>query len=161
MWNGGPGQKDVVLTFDPDEPEPDDVVVSPMSHLGGGTITFELGMLFQTPPGWNLMIMGPINSPKDGLRALSGVIETDWSPYTFTMNWKLTRPGLAVSFAKGEPIAQLMPVHRDSVTRFQPEIRPFWSNHELASRNAEWSKSRLAFNKSLSAKEQQAVAEKW
>ncbi len=161
IWNGGPAKQDVELTFDPNEPKPDDVVVTPMSHFGVGTITFELGMLFQTPPGWNLMIMGPLNAPKDGVSALAGVIETDWSPYTFTMNWKLTRPGLKVSFQQGEPIAHLMPMQRDSVTRFQPEIRQFWSNVDLANRNAEWSKSRTEFSEGLRTHEQKAVAEKW
>ena len=34
--------------------------------------------------------------PKDGISALSGVIETDWLLYNFTVNWIFTRPGVAV-----------------------------------------------------------------
>ena len=160
-WNGGSGKDDVQITFDPDEPVPADNVVKPMSHFGSGTITFELAMLFQTPPGWNMMVLGPMNSPKDGVSPLAGVIETDWSPYTFTMNWKLTRPGLKVPFHKGEPIAHIFPVAKDTVTRFEPEILSFWDNTELATHNAEWSKSRAQFIDDLSEREQKAVAEKW
>ena len=43
--------------------------------------------------GWNTFVTGPMNGIKDGIAPLSGVIETDWSPYSFTMNWRFTRPG--------------------------------------------------------------------
>jgi Family of unknown function (DUF6065) len=43
--------------------------------------------VFRTPPGCNLYVRGPANSPKDGIAALEGIIETDWSEATFTMNW--------------------------------------------------------------------------
>src|SRR3546814_13729675 len=61
------------------------------THFGSGIVTFSLGHLFRTSPGVNLWIKGPSNRPKDGASPLEGIIETDWSPYTFTMNWQLTR----------------------------------------------------------------------
>ena len=42
---------------------------------------------------------------KDGIYPLTGVIETDWSPYTFTMNWRFTRRNHRVHFDAGEPYA--------------------------------------------------------
>jgi hypothetical protein len=44
-----------------------------------------------------------LNSPKDGIAPLTGVIETDWLPYPFTMNWQMTRPG-SVRFDKDEAV---------------------------------------------------------
>ena len=43
------------------------------------------------------------------MRPLEGVVETWWLPYTFTLNWKVITPGV-VTFARGEPLGQLVPV---------------------------------------------------
>ena len=68
--------------------------------------------VFRTEPGWNLFVGGSPNEPKDGLYPLSGVIETDWAPYSFTMNWQFTRPDHWISFEEGEPFCFLYPVQR-------------------------------------------------
>src|SRR5437762_11070709 len=73
------------------------------SHFGEGVLTFQIPFLFKTPDGWNLMVRSPTNSPKDGIAALDGIIETDWAHSTFTMNWRFTR-ACTVEFAIGEPI---------------------------------------------------------
>ena len=36
------------------------------------------------------------------MQPLVGLIETDWLPFPFTMNWVFTRPG-RVRLEKGEP----------------------------------------------------------
>ena len=60
--------------------------------------------------------------PRDGAAPLEGLIETDWAEFTFTMNWKLTRPG-EVSFEADEPFCVVSPVRRHDLTRFSPELR--------------------------------------
>jgi hypothetical protein len=45
---------------------------------------------------------------KDGIQPLVGLIETDWLPFPFTMNWIFTRPG-TVKFEKGEPFCFITP----------------------------------------------------
>ena len=101
MWWGGEGLDSIVI-------EPDPGTIAPaISHFGHGILTFHLPCLFSTEPGAELMVQGPINRPKDGIAALSGVIETDWSPYSFTMNWMFTRPGTPVRFEKGEPYCHI------------------------------------------------------
>ncbi len=92
-----------------------------MSHFGHGILTFHVPFLFRTPPGWNLLVRGPANCPKDGIAALEGLVETDWTDSTFTMNWQLTRPGL-VEFQQGEPVCMIVPQRRGDLERFQPEI---------------------------------------
>lgn len=117
VWNGGA--------------KPSDLTVQPLgegasrlaeSHFGCGVLTFTAGYLVETAPGYNLWVAGPVNRPKDGISPLAGVVESDWSPYTFTMNWLFTRPG-AVRFERGEPFCHFFPVPRGLVEEVEPVIR--------------------------------------
>jgi len=47
----------------------------------------------RTPAGVNLWVKGPANMVKNGVQALEGMVETDWTAASLTMNWKLTRVG--------------------------------------------------------------------
>jgi len=85
IWDGGKSLDSVHVTVGPD------ATPSAISHFGSGILTFHVPCLFRTDPGIDLYATGPVNRPKDGIAALSGIIETDWSPYTFTMNWLFTR----------------------------------------------------------------------
>jgi hypothetical protein len=69
------------------------------------------------------MVQGPINRPKDGIAALSGIIETDWSPYSFTMNWIITRPDTPVRFEKGEPYCHIFPVSCGALRGSSPNLK--------------------------------------
>src|SRR5262249_10365563 len=57
------------------------------SHFGHGVLTFAVTGLFRTEANYDLVVTGPINAVKDGIQPLTGIVETDWSPFTFTMNW--------------------------------------------------------------------------
>jgi hypothetical protein len=84
-----------------------------VSHFGSGIITFHANCIFRTDPETNLWVSGPINTPKDGLAPLTGLIESDWMPYTFTMNWMVTRPGNGSSSKKANPSAFSFLLHVD------------------------------------------------
>ena len=88
-WDGGKGIESIQVRAEGEAPAP------AISHFMQGILTFHVRCLFRTEPGYDLMVQGPINRPKDGIAALCGVIETDWSPLPFTMNWMFTRPGIA------------------------------------------------------------------
>lgn len=118
----------------------------PMSHFGVGIITWTLPFLFRTPPGYNLLVRGPANQVKDGVAPLEGIVETDWSPSTFTMNWRMTRPDTWVTFAKGEPICMIVPQRRGELEEFTPEILPIGADPALDAANARWCESRGQFN---------------
>lgn len=133
----------------------------PLSHFGSGVITFHINALFNTPPGHNLFVTGPINHLKDGIQALTGVIETDWSPYTFTMNWRFTAPNKIIRFQKGEPICAFFPIPRGYVESFEAEIQPLTNNPQLKQNHDEWSASRINFNKDLKVHGSEAQGEKW
>src|SRR5215210_4179466 len=119
-WGGGVEASSLEIDLS-DAPDANFV---PQSLFGSGIVTIHIEGLIRTAPGWNLWVCGPPNTPKDGVAALAGLIETDWSPYTFTMNWKLTRADEWVRFDENEPICFFFPVARGSVERIEPRIAP-------------------------------------
>lgn len=132
-----------------------------VSHFGGGILTFHIPCLFRTPPGTDLFVTGPLNRPKDAIAPLTGVIETDWSPYTFTMNWQFTRPYQRIWFEVDEPFCHLFPVARGQLEAISPAIRKLSEDPELEKEYKQWMESRDNFNASLSDPESQAAREKW
>ena len=129
-WNGGSKRDDVQVIFEGDEAnggnsflgtEKNKVMVE--SHFGSGILTFELRVIISTCPGYDLWVTGPVNEFKDGIQALSAVMETYWMPYAFTMNWKFTRPNLKVRFEKGEPFCFFFPIEHGLVERFNPAFK--------------------------------------
>jgi hypothetical protein len=110
-WNGGPSAQDLELVADDEAPFLGHFANGSFTH---GVLTLHTGYLFRTEPGWHLVVTGPPNAPKDGIAPLTGVIESDWLPYPFTMNWKLTRPG-SVRFEHGEAFCRIFPVTAGSV----------------------------------------------
>jgi len=74
-WDGGKSLDAMkVVSLQSPVDRPLDFVVS---HFGAGVLTFHTGYLFQTDPGYNLYVCGPVNRPKDGAIALTGIVETD------------------------------------------------------------------------------------
>jgi hypothetical protein len=140
-WNGGQGMDDVKITR-----------VSgtcfPTSHFGEGVITWHTGYLFRTESPYGLYVTGSPNEPIHNITCLSGIVETDWLPFTFTMNWKFTAPG-KVHIKQGDVIAHVFPI---DVRIFEEitsaEIAPISSNSDLNKEFKEWSESRNSFNKS-------------
>src|SRR5439155_21136436 len=131
------------------------------SHFGYGVLTFTLNYVFRTPAGWNLYCKGPGNYPKDGITPLEGIIETDWSVATFTMNWKMTTVNVPVEFDIGEPIAMICPVKRGEVESFVPEMRELNAEPALKEAFEQWSASRSKFNRELARGADWAIAKSW
>lgn len=156
VWDGGKGLKSLTIERLEGEGTP-----YAISHFGHGIVTFTLPFLFRTPPGVNLLVRGPANIPVDGATALEGIVETDWTPATFTMNWKLTRPGLPVTFPSGEPIAMLVPMVRGALEAFTPEIRAVDDDAETAREFRAWRKSREAFLGDLNQPGSEANEQGW
>jgi hypothetical protein len=156
VWDGTPSLKSVCIE-NLEGPEP----YLAMSHFGHGILTFTIPFLFRTPPGYNLLVRGPTNLPKDGVYPLDGIVETDWSTATFTMNWQLTRAQHAVTFQRGEPIAMLVPMRRGELESFDPEIRGLYDDPEVAKAFLEWRKSRTQFIQDLPVKGTTANEEAW
>lgn len=92
-----------------------------ISNFGGGVVTWTLPYLFRTPADWHLWVKGPANHPVDGATPLEGIVETDHVLSTFTVNWRLTRPGV-VSWDRGEPICQLVPIRTSQLRGWETEV---------------------------------------
>ena len=137
-WQGEDSTSSLLIEYPEDTPAPQRIA---KSHFGYGILTFQFDLVLCTAPGWNLLARGPANSPKDGIGALDGVVETDWSATPFTMNWKLTRPG-AVSFEQDEPFCLVVPQARGELERFRPEYRTLSDLPALDKRMAAWGASR-------------------
>jgi hypothetical protein len=157
IWNGGPAAEDVTIRLDDDA----DQTQLPQALFGMGTVTFHVAGLIKTPPGWNLWVGGPPNSAKDGIAPLSGIIESDWSPFSFTMNWRLTRPDHWIRFEENEPFALFFPVQRDAVESFVPRCLPIDDDPALKMRFETWSRSRDDFQKRMMTEPPEAPTDKW
>lgn len=145
-WDGGDERSSMTVEYldRADQHEPEEASLA-YSHFGHGILTFEIPYLFRTPPGYNLLVRGPANWPKDGAYPLEGLVETDWSVATFTMNWKLTRPGHPVEFGSGEPVCMVVPQRRGELEGFAPEVRDLNDDLVTAYDYWRWLESRWRF----------------
>ena len=130
-------------------------------HFGSGILTFHVGALFRTAPGTNLFVMGPTNMPKHGIAALDAVVETDWSPATFTMNWKFTAPGVTVRFDEDEPFCAFFPVTRGALEKIEPRLERMENAAPVLEEFAEWGEQRSHFLKELPVRGSEANERGW
>ncbi len=157
VWDGGAGVEAVTIRLDP-EADPEH---APVSLFGQGVLTFHVEAIFRTPPGWNLWIGGSPNRQKDAIAPLGAVVETDWSPFTFTMNWRFTRPDQPVRFEAMEPFCFLFPVERAAIDAFTPAFAPLDSDPATAERFRAWSAARDEFQARMQREPPKAPADRW
>lgn len=157
-WNGGPAQSDIRIT--PDNPMQREVDHFVTSHFSRGVVTMHPQYLFRTPPGWGMMASGSPNHVKDGIQPLVGLIETDWLPFPFTMNWIFTRPG-KVRFDRDEPFCFISLVEHRKMDEVQPVIRSLESNPVMKGQFEAWNRQRTDFNTRLMAGDPAAAKEAW
>ncbi len=158
IWNGGGAIDDIRV-----EPigAPGAAPLVATSHFGNGVLTLLVNGLFRTEPGYDLWVGGPSNLVKDAIQPLTGVVETDWSPFTFTMNYKFTRPMLPISFGLDEPYCMIYPQPRGLVESVEPEFRSFDRDPEVRDAYAAWSDSRQRFSADLKVEGTAAHAQQW
>jgi len=156
-WDGRWQTDAIKLTPDQPHSQFDDFV---RSHFTRGVVTFHTGYLFRTPPGWSMWCMGAPNHVKDGIQPLTGLIETDWLPYPFTMNWIFTRPG-KVHFEKGEPFCFITLAQDKVMEDVNVVLKPLDGDPELSERYTAWVKQRSSFNDRLAAGEPEAIKAAW
>ena len=156
-WNGGNKLTDMNISVS-DAAWGNDRLAC--SHFGHGVLTFQTGYLFRTNPGVALLARGAPNWPRQDIYPLEGLVETDWLPFTFTMNWAFTRPGRVVLKA-GEPFCFLTPVRISSLENLQPEIVDLNDCPEEAERLSVWASARRDFNERLKNNEPSASEQGW
>lgn len=158
-WTGGPQKEDIQVRSDDDTPT-ETIARFATSHFTKGVLTFHTGYLFRTEPGWDMWVGGSPNHVKDGIQALSGIVETDWLPFPFTMNWHFTRPGY-VSWKKGEPFCFIMPVAHHALDAIQPVVKSIHSDPELMRQYDAWGQSRNTFLQNLETRDPETLKQGW
>lgn len=156
VWDGG-DEPSALRVFNLDAALPSPAI----SHFGSGILTWTIPYLFRTPPGYNLLVRGPANWPKDGAVALEGLVETDWSVASFTMNWQVTSVRKPVTFAVDEPICMLVPQKRGDLETFFPEIRGLHTDPALERAHEHWSRERAHFLTELRVPASEAAQRGW
>lgn len=114
--------------------------------FGLGIITFHVPYLFRTEPGYAIIARGAPNFIVPGAYPLEGVIETDWTPATFTMNWRLMDADASCLFQRGDPLCFIQPIQLAELEAVDPHIEPIESDAALNAEFRAWKMSRLAFN---------------
>jgi hypothetical protein len=158
VWNGDTAPEAVSITLDAADAGPQS---APVAIFGQGVLTFHVEGILRTPPGWNLWVGGPPNRQKDAIVPLTGVIETDWSPFTFTMNWRFTRPHQAVRFEANEPFAFFFPLKRSDVEGFSPRFEALGADPATEARFKAWSQARDAFQQRMRTDPPTLPADRW
>jgi hypothetical protein len=159
-WNGGPEIAD--LTVRALEPFPDGLPLERFaeSNFSRGIVTLNVGYLFRTPPGWNLLATGPLNEPRQGIQALAGIIETDWMPFTFTMNWQMLHPGTA-RFARDEVFCSVMPIPKNYLEQWEVSIHELTDDPVLMAEYAQFRASRARFRDGQKRGDPDVVQQGW
>ncbi|MEZ5840371.1 MAG: DUF6065 family protein [Hyphomicrobiales bacterium] len=156
-WTGGPRQDDLKLVQLCDRPYFSHFAAS---HFAYGILTFNLSWIFNTEPGWAIWASGAPNSIKDGIAPLAGLVETDWLPYPFTMNWKMTRPG-SVTFEAGEPVCFVMPVPLKAVDEVELVEYRLEDDPELKARHDSFRDTRRTWEERKAAGDPAVANEAW
>jgi hypothetical protein len=138
-WNGGNATSDIIVKHISGPKE-----YLPKSHFGEGTITWHTGYVFKTEYPYGIYVSGAPNNPKPNIMPLSGVVETYWLPFTFTMNWRFTQPG-TVRFSENDVICQIHPVDLEMFNNVECEIKQLSSDPEFMNDYKEWSARRSQF----------------
>ena len=159
-WNGGPAAADLTIRALKPLPGGQPVEHFCRSNFSRGIVTFHLDYIFQTEAGWELLASGPFNRWKDNAAPLTGIIETDWLPYPFTMNWQVLRPG-RVLFEQDEPFCFVFPIKKQALVDCEPEICRLSDNSELSRQHQEFRSSRDEFMRRFNAGEASAIKEAW
>ena len=155
VWDGSTHVEGVTIIPDPGA----ETVAAAV--FGQGVLTFHVHGLIRTPPGWDLWIGGSPNRFKDGIAPLTGMFEADWSPYSFTMNWRFTRPHTPVRFEAMEPFCFIFPVPRGAVEAFEPRYRPLESDSDTYRRYHDWKRERDAMRERMRLAPPSAAADQW
>jgi len=157
VWEGGMAANDIQIRATDGFPWLSHFATSNFTR---GIVTFHTHYLFRTSPGWQLIATGPFNEPKHGIAPLTGVIETDWLPYPFTMNWHLTKPG-KVHFKKDEPVCLIFPVAQGAMNDVTPVIKPLAKDAELQKQFETWRQKRQEFMRGHEALDPAILKQAW
>ncbi len=132
---------------------------APQPHFGSGTVTWYLPFLFRTPPEYGLIITGPANQDKQHIVPLDAFVRTDWVPFPFTMNWRITTPKTTVKFAAGDAICRVLPYPLDLLNNMELELHDTQEDPAFMQAVKDWEKQRQVDYQNQQKAEQEWAAE--
>jgi hypothetical protein len=135
-WNGTYGLDAITIDYE-DEGNYDFA----HSHFGDAVLTIGVDFVIKTPPEISTYIRGIPNELLDGLQSLDAIVETDWLPFTFTYNYRFTRP-CKIRFYKDEPLFSFFPVKRGDVESYKIKNRPIEADAKLFRQYEEYANAR-------------------
>lgn len=140
IWDGDPRQSDTTgIAFRCKESNP----VLPEHHFGNGILTWNTGFIFKTEFPYAMFVSSPINTIVKNATPLSGIVETHWLPFTFTLNWKIHGPGMPVTVNAGDVLAQIFPVQINVFDDIEVSVKHMdEAPDEFKVNVTNWSKSR-------------------
>jgi len=74
------------------------------------------GLILKTPKDWGLLIRSPINFEKKPYHVMEAFLETDWLQYDIWINLVCDEKQEKITITKKDPIAHIIPVHKESVS---------------------------------------------
>lgn len=140
-WNGGILLEDISITV---HKKYNNLLVD--SNFSRGIVTFNLRYTFKTPDNWQMLVTGPPNTIYDNFSPLTGIVETDWLLYPFTMNWQILKSG-KVTLKEGDSICRIIPIQIKPVLEMQPEIKRMQDNLEVSNIETRFAKERAKDDK--------------
>lgn len=159
-WNGGMTVEDIEVIGLKELPGGAPVEHFCRSNFSRGIITFHLDYVIETEPDWGILATGPFNDPKPTATPLTGIVESDWLPYPFTMNWQLTRPGVT-RFEEREPFCFFLPVPLRVLPNTEVQIHRLADDQTLEKRHNQFRDAREEFMQRIRAGDQDAIKEAW
>lgn len=105
IWDGTTGNENSIMFRSKEKNS-----ILPDYYFGNGILTWETGFIFKTEYPYGMFVTAPTNTIIKNVTPLSGVVETYWLPFTFTINWKINQPGVPININKGDVLAQIFPI---------------------------------------------------
>lgn len=159
-WNGGMAKEDIEVIGLKQLPAGAPVDHFCRSNFSRGIVTFHLDYVIETDPDWGILATGPFNDPKPTATPLTGIVESDWLPYPFTMNWQLTEPGIT-RFDEGEPFCFFLPIPLRVLPDTELQIHRLADDRDLQGRHNQFREARDEFMARVNAGDQAAIKEAW
>jgi hypothetical protein len=116
QWDGG--ESAGALRIESEDME--GAAVHARSRLGRGVLSFDIDCTAALDEGYDLLVTGPLNRPKDGIQPLTSIMSAS-TP--LAVHWRFTRRHAPVAFELDEPICTIAPIPRGLLQSFEPDFQ--------------------------------------
>jgi len=96
-----------------------------------GMISFGMGWVIRTEPGYSTWFSGPPNYFHPEAEALSATVPSYWWPDEVQMNWRLRIVGKPITFKAGEPFCFVNVYENSVMTSATVSVENLWDDKEL------------------------------